>query len=60
MPSAKYYMPVQTFEKKGCKFKEFYKEGANLKKMQIFRPNLEGVNSVSFEKLHDFKINLAS
>ena len=28
------------WDKRGCKFKEFYKGGANLKKILILRPKL--------------------
>ena len=36
----------------GCKFKGFYKGGAN----SDFEAKIKGVNSVSGEKLHDFEI----
>ena len=47
---------MQTFEKGGANLRVFTKGGANHKKILILRPKLEGVNSVSGEKLHDFEI----
>ena len=33
-----FHARAQTFEKRGCEFKEFYKGGVNLKKSLILRP----------------------
>ena len=48
--------PYADVRKRGCELKEFYKAGCESLENFDFEAKIRGVNSVSGEKLHDFKI----